>query len=175
VTLRSNVEAVINILFNEDAKIQAAQATRSSDDNTPLPKTYWKRNQREVQDVIRRQMKHVDEGCLSDPPDIQLVKMNPITGITCTSRGTNTNERDNLDLATKILTATVMGLHRAERLIYGYFEGSNHRKRIRRCGDKDHGTHATEKLALINTFALTLGYQTHDVPYLCNKKGSSST
>jgi len=68
-------------------------------------------------------------------------------------------------LATKILTATVIGLHRAERLIYSCFERGNHRKRIRRCGDQDDGTHATEKLALINTFATTLGYDPLNVPY----------
>lgn len=161
--LRSNIEAVIQYLFNEDAKTQSAHATRSADDNAPLPQTYWKKNSSLVQDVIRRQMKHVDDGCLSDPPDVSLFKMNPRTGMIFTARGTNTNERDNLDLATKILTATVIGLHRAERLIYTYFEGSNHRKRIRRCGDEDDGTHHTEKLALINTFAKSLGY--NNIPY----------
>ena len=83
--LRSNVEAVMQCLFNEDAKIQATQATRNETDNTPLPKTYWKRNLRDVQDVIRRQMKHIDEGCLSDPPHVDLFKMNPLTGVIYTS------------------------------------------------------------------------------------------
>jgi len=140
VMLRSNVEAVVQCLFNEDAKTQSARATRTEDDNTAMPKTHWKRNLQDAQDVIRRQMKHVDDGCLSDPPNVSLFKMDPRTGTIHPSRGTNANERDNLDLATKTLTATVIGLHRAERLIHTHFEKSNHQKRIRRCGDEDQGT-----------------------------------
>jgi hypothetical protein len=103
-------------------------------------------------------MRHIDGGCLSDPDNFNLFRYNPRTGRVYVAWGTNTNERDNLDLAHRILTATHIGLHCAERLMYCYFEQSNDRKRVRRLGEDDYGTHAIESLAFINSCCKSLGF-----------------
>jgi hypothetical protein len=48
---------------------------------------------------------------LSDPPStlVNIFRRNAVTDVTYVARGTNTNERDNLDLGTNILTATHIG------------------------------------------------------------------
>jgi hypothetical protein len=83
-----------------------------------------------IQDVVRNQLLHVDKGCLSDPPAdlVNIFQRNPSTDITYVARGTNTNERDNLDLGRKILTATHIGIQRAERLITCFFEEGMHKR-----------------------------------------------
>ena len=64
-----------------------------------------------IQAIIKEQFKHIDKGCLSDPDPskVNLFRYNPKSKVVYVARGTNTNERDNLDLATKILTATHIG------------------------------------------------------------------
>lgn len=113
--------------------------------------------------MVRNRFKHIDKGCLSDPEGVNVFRINPKTGKVYTCRGTGTNERDNLDLS-RILSATHIGLHRAERLIHTFFEGSNDRKRIRRRGEDDHGTVITEKIAAINSRARDLGIWGEELP-----------
>jgi hypothetical protein len=64
--------------------------------------------------VVRNQLQHVDLGCLSDPDPnlVNIFRRNPLTDVTYVSRGTNTNERDNVDLASNILTAAHIGKQR---------------------------------------------------------------
>jgi hypothetical protein len=65
------------------------------------------------------------------------------------ARGTNTNERDNLDLA-NILSATHIGIHRADRLMCTFFEQKNTDKAIVRLGQEDNGVYETERQPLNN-------------------------
>jgi hypothetical protein len=120
-----------------------------------------------TRDLVRDQLRHVDCGCLSDPPAslVNIWCLNPVTGVCYVARGTNTNERDNLDLAYKILVATHVGIHRAERLMYCFFEECNHSKAIIRLGDEDHGTHHTKKLLALNSYALSVGVSHDKLPY----------
>lgn len=111
-SLRSNVQAVFQFIFAKDLQVESKRLNRLvEDDNSPLPQRFLKSNHRLVRDTIKKQMKHVNGNCLSDPPDtvVNLRRYNPVTKKTYVARGTNTNERDNLDLATKILSATHIG------------------------------------------------------------------
>jgi hypothetical protein len=122
--LRSNVEAVLQYFQAKDAQTEFHLSTRQEGVNTPLPKRFMKPSCVVVCDWIKEQFKHIDSCCLTDPPStlINLHRHNQKTDIVFTARGTNSNERDNVDLASKILSATHVGLHHAERLITGFFE-----------------------------------------------------
>jgi hypothetical protein len=58
-----------------------------------------------------------------------------------------------------------IGLHRAERLMFSFFEERNHQKAISRLGEKDFGICHTEKLLLLNSYALTVGCPENKLPY----------
>jgi hypothetical protein len=143
-------------MLRQTAKCYAEQQMILSN----APKCFFKRNILFVRDEIRKQMRHVTLGCLSDP-DPSLVNIfwfNPIKQVTYVARGTNTDEPDNLDLASLIMSATHIGVNRAERLMWLFFEQKNQRKAILRLGDEDHGTVELEKLLLLHSHALSLGY-----------------
>jgi hypothetical protein len=57
------------------------------------------------------------------------------------------------------------GIHRAERLICCFFEERNHQKAISRLGEKDFGICHTEKLLLLNSYALSVGCPENRLPY----------
>jgi hypothetical protein len=109
--LPSNVEAVIAYCLAKDAEAERMMVMRREDDDSPMPSRFFTTRCETVKHVIRKQMKHVDKGCLSDPPKdlVNIFRYNPVKKCCYVARGTNTNERDNLDLATKILTATHIG------------------------------------------------------------------
>jgi hypothetical protein len=108
-TLRNNIEAVLQYLQTKDSDTMRVLCTRRDNDTSPKPKLFMK--QWKLQDVFRKQLLHVDKGCLSDPPAtlVNIFRRNTKTDVTYVARGTNTNERDNLDLGTNILTATHIG------------------------------------------------------------------
>lgn len=113
-------------------------------------------------------MKHVDKGCLSDPPQdlVNIFRYNASSKRCYVARGTNTNERDNLDLATKILTATHIGIVRADRLMCSFFERKNQDKSVVRLGAEDNGgVYETERHLIINSYASTLGYNRATLPF----------
>ena len=96
---------------------------------------------------------------------VNIYRHNPEKGITYVARGTNTNERDNLDLAT-LLSASVIGIiHRAERVMWCFFEHKNFRKEVIRCGAVDHGTTELEKLLMLNSYAKSIGVSDANLPY----------
>jgi hypothetical protein len=64
-----------------------------------------------------------------------------------------------------IAFCTVPGIHRAERLICSFFEERNHRKAISRLGETDYGICHTEKLLLLNSYAVTVGCPKNNLPY----------
>ncbi|MGL5934273.1 MAG: hypothetical protein ACRCZI_01470 [Cetobacterium sp.] len=108
--LRSNIEAVLMYVQEKDAETEHILSTWQDGVNTgPKPQRFFKHNG--VREVIRNQLKHVDRGCLSDPPTetVNLFRHNPRKDITYVARGTNTNERDNWDLGNSILSATHIG------------------------------------------------------------------
>lgn len=109
--LRSNVEAVIAYCLAKDAEAERLIVMRREEDDTPMPSRFFNPKSDLVKHVVRKQMKHVDKGCLSDPPKdlVNIFRYNPVKKCCYVARGTNTNERDNLALATKILTATHIG------------------------------------------------------------------
>jgi hypothetical protein len=49
--------------------------------------------------------------------------------------------------------------------MHAFFEQRNHSKSITRLGTKDHGTHETEKLLLLNSYAMSIGYKAHELPF----------
>jgi hypothetical protein len=49
--------------------------------------------------------------------------------------------------------------------MYCFFEERNHSKAISRLGDEDHGTHHTEKLIALNSYALSVGVARDKLPY----------
>lgn len=112
--LRANVEAVLTYVTAKDTETERKMSMRMEGDTSPMPNRFLK-NSHANREVIRNQFVHVDKGCLSDPsPDkVNIFRKNPKTGEVFVARGTNTNERDNLDLAHKILTATHIGKSRS--------------------------------------------------------------
>ena len=60
---------------------------------------------------------------------------------------------------------TLKGIHRAERLICCFFEERNHRKAVNQLGEVDYVICHTEKLLLLNSYALSVGCREHDLPY----------
>jgi hypothetical protein len=100
-TLRSNITAVFQYIQTKDNDTMRCLATQRAEETSPRPKLFmksWK-----VQDIVRNQLVHMDKGCLTDPTVdlVNIFRRNPVTDITYVARGTNTNERDNLDLAHK--------------------------------------------------------------------------
>jgi hypothetical protein len=111
-TLRSNITAAFQYIQTKDNDTMRCLATQQADDTSLQPKLFmksWK-----VQDIIRNQLVHVDKGCLTDPTVdlVNIFRRNPVSNMTYVARGTNTNKRDNLDLAHKILTASHIGKSR---------------------------------------------------------------
>ena len=70
--------------------------------------------------LIRKQMKHVRLGCLSNPRDVSVLRKDPKTGTVHATCGTNTNEADNLYID-KIMGIQI-GLTHAEQLMGYFFE-----------------------------------------------------
>jgi hypothetical protein len=165
VILKSNMEAVLSYIHAKDAETDRKVLARDAEDTSPCPKRFFKRNIILVRDAIRKQMRHVNLGCLSDPDPsvVNIFRHNPVKKVTFVARGTNTNERDNLDLASLILSATHIGINRAERLMWSFFEFKNQRKCILRLGEEDHGTVDLEKLLMLNSYAKSLGFE--KLPY----------
>ena len=98
----------------KDAEADAILATRPTEseaDTTPVRQRFLKASTAKTRAHVRELFKHIDCGCLSDPDPaiVNIFRRNPVTGVTHVARGTNTNERDNLDLGHKILTATHIG------------------------------------------------------------------
>lgn len=110
--LRDNVEGVLRYIQAKDANTESELSMRRDEDESPKPDRFLKSGS-VTRALIVEQFGHIDNGCLSDPPVhiVNIFRHNPKTGKTYVARGTNTNERDNLDLATKILTATHIGKH----------------------------------------------------------------
>ena len=165
--LRSNVEAVLKYCLAKDAEADRMIVTRRDDDTSPMPCKFF-RNSSLVKEVVQKQMKHVDKGCLSDPPSnlVNIFRFNPRKKCCYVARGTNTNERDNLDLGHNILvTATHIGIHRADRLMCTFFERKNQDKSVSRLGQDDIGTYDTEKLLILNSYAQSLGYDKDMLPF----------
>ena len=91
-TLRSDVEAVLHYLQTKDSETIRLLSLRREDDRSPKPKLFMK--QWLVQNVFRKQLVHVDKGCLSDPSStvVNIFRRNTKSDITYVARGTNTNE-----------------------------------------------------------------------------------
>jgi hypothetical protein len=117
--LRSNVEAVLKYCMAKDAAAERELVLRVEGGDSPMPAHFFTSKPNVVKYVTRKQMRHVDKGCLSDPPTElgNIFRYNEKKKCCYVARGTNTNERDNLDLASKVLTATHIGIHRADRLL----------------------------------------------------------
>jgi hypothetical protein len=113
--LQGNVEAVLLYIHAKDAETDRRLLARREDDDTPAPKRFFKSHVPTVRDCIRKQLLHVTKGCLSDPPTdlVNIFRYNPKKDVVYVARGTNTNERDNLDLAS-LLSATHIG----KKLLY---------------------------------------------------------
>ena len=92
---------------------------------------------------LRKQLKHTR--CLCDP------SCGVHTEDGKSSRGTNKNERLNLDANRKVLFASMIGLGRAERNLWTLFDFHNQKANIARCGAANHGSYNVEKLAAINS------------------------
>jgi hypothetical protein len=164
--LRSNVEAVLRYVQDKDAETEHILSTWQEGINTgPKPQRFLKHHG--VRDRIRRQFKHIDKGCLSDPPTdlVNIFRWNSTKDVCYVARGTNTNERDNFDLGHRILTATHIGIHRAERLMCCFFESRNCQKCITRLGEEDYGTYQTEQLLMINGCAKSAGVPNSLLPF----------
>jgi hypothetical protein len=164
--LRQNVQATLAYFQARDAETERRLWQRRDTDTSPKPIRFLKPDCSMVRNTVRDQFSHIDKGCLSDPPSdvVNIFRSSP-RGTVFVARGTNTNERDNLDLGQKVLSATHIGIHRADRLICGFFEERNHNKSCTRLGAEDHGTYETEKLILLNSYAELVGYRKHQLPY----------
>jgi hypothetical protein len=109
VTLRKNVEATFLYAQARDAEVVASLSIGRSEENCPTPKRFFISSASKVQQKVQDQLRHVDCNCLSDPTCVNIFRYNRQRDVTYVARGTNTNERDNLDLAENILSATHIG------------------------------------------------------------------
>ena len=165
--LEPRVLGVMGYCLHEDLKVDWAHS-QIRDDEMPdigqstIPTHFFKKSVR-LNHLIRSQLKHVRLGCLTDPANFSILRINPKSGTVRTCRGTNTNEADNLHIDR--LTGNQIGVKRADRLIGSFFERNNHRKRIERLGEEDYGTFRTEQLALLNSLAVEIGYREEDLPF----------
>ena len=123
------MDAALAYFIAKDAQTEQIVLQRPTDDDTapPVPKRFLKSDTVLVRAVVKQQLQHIDRDCLSDPdPDlVNIFRRHPTKDIVYVARGTNTNERDNLDLAHKVLTATHIGklsdhMHQLEVRILSY-------------------------------------------------------
>jgi hypothetical protein len=163
--LRQNVEGVYFYFTTKDLQTAANLALRQEGDTSPAPKQFFK-HPSAIRDIVQQQFRHIDRGCLSDPPTtvVRIHRQNPVTGAVFVARGTNTNERDNLDLSL-LLSATHVGIARGDRIMWTFFDERNNRKGVIRLGEEDIGTNHTETLLSLNSFAKTIGVSDEDLPY----------
>ena len=165
-TLRDNAMAVLRYIFMFDLSIEVRKATRNADDQSELPRPFFKPLNAKLRDLLNQQMLHIDSGCLSDPENLQLHRQNAKTKVMYTARGTSSVENGNLYL--DALTGKAIGIARADRLLGTFFEIDNDRKRINRLGEwagYDIFTHRTERLAMLNSLAKSAGYNDAELPY----------
>jgi hypothetical protein len=109
---RRNVEAVFHYIQTKDMDTMRTLATWRDGDTSPKPKLFMK--QWKVANIVSNQLVHVDLGCLSNPDTnlVNIFRRNMVSDTTYIAHGTNTNERDNGDLASNILTAAHIGKYK---------------------------------------------------------------
>ncbi|CAB9527948.1 hypothetical protein SEMRO_2110_G315010.1 [Seminavis robusta] len=129
------------------------------------PRRFLKVMNKDVKRSMENLMKHVSQGCLSDPPaeKVKMRRVNPKTGRAFTARSTGTNEVDNRVL-NDILSSATVGIARAERVLADHYEKSNAKKRVKPLGEEEVVTTRTDKLLLLNCFAKSCGYDRKDLP-----------
>jgi len=112
---------------------------------------------------IERQLHHIDNGCSSDPTNVDIHTTNPVTGVHCVTRGTSHNEVFNK--CTNALLGNSIGTEWTDRSLWGFFEVMNDTRRIHRLGETDCGTSRAEVLALLNSTASGAGFANGELPF----------
>lgn len=161
-----NVQQLIGYCIYTDSQTSVKRATASEEEKKLLAGFFFKPLKSDGFDgykLIRQQLSHIKKGCLSDPEDVGVHFYNSGLDIWHTMRGTSGLEADNKLIDE--LTGNSIGIELADRLLWNFFEQSNDRKRIQRCGEIDYGASKTETLAFINVQAASAGFSGTELPY----------
>jgi hypothetical protein len=171
--LEANVMAVLCFCYQHNAAIEIKKLSQDREEGAPIAKPFFKAmshrtgsDKKAVRDVILAQVKHIKKNCLSDPENVTLHRRNPRTGKINCCRGTPSCENSNL--YTDELTGKSLGIGRCDRLLTTFFEVSNDRKKASRNGEVESSsmfTYRTERLAMVNSFLISLGYGEDELPF----------
>jgi hypothetical protein len=164
-TLNKRMDAVMKYVFYKDIDADDSEPLDANGVKKPSATRYFKVLSDEVRSAINNQLKHITKGCISDPQKevINMHRVNPTNQKAYTTRSTGTNENDNMQLY-RLLNSPTVGIHRAERVISDHYEQSNDRKKVSRLGEHQLCTHRTEKLYVLNSIAVELGFKEDQLP-----------
>lgn len=164
--LERRVVAAIHALMEKDSQAdREATTTRPENEDTSTRMRFFKRGTITLNTTIR-QLKHVRNNCLSDPPKsvVEIHRLNPKTGDVRAARLTGTNETDNRYL-NRLLDAPSTGLPRADRVIHNHCEESNDRKLVNRLGIAPGEAKRLEQLQALHGMASSCGFKDEEIPF----------
>jgi hypothetical protein len=145
--------------IKKDAETELHLATLDENDTaTSRPSLVLKAGNK-TESVIRSQLSHIRNNCLSDDVDFNLYK--EVNGNWCCARGSSKNERNNRSLQERAF-ATSIGIKAAERRTWIEFDRHNASNNERRCGAVGQYTSNHEGCALLNSLAADCR---HDLPF----------
>ena len=152
--LEPRIRAVIfYFLVFDDEKV--IMRPRLEPDEEP-PKFTFK-SKHKVEAKLTEQLKHV--ACLSDEPGIPL-HFQGANGTPYTAQSSSQNELGNKTMNKVILQFPRVGMVRGEQMIWSHLTDENQGYNVTRRGATDHKTKNVESLALANSLAEDIGYET---------------
>ncbi|CAB9529634.1 hypothetical protein SEMRO_2567_G331470.1 [Seminavis robusta] len=170
--LKSRVEEVLRYVHHNDSLVDLEESNlaRVSDpadgEQVVTRRRFFSTNRALVARTIKNQMKHVEHGCLSDPPKevMEIHQVNPYTEQAFSSRSTGTNEADNRLLNRLFKEATTVGIARAERITFDHYEKTNDNRAVKRLGAPMPITSHSERVYFMNSVAKSAGFNPKDLP-----------
>jgi len=162
--LERRVMAVIHALMGKDTESDLRRTTADGVDGDVASEGRFFKRGAETLNTIVNQLEHVKKGCLSDPhmSVVELHRFNKTTLKTCSARGSSSIEVDNRWVLNALNTPSV-GLTRAERIIWDYYEASNDRKKIKRLGAVGECATRAEQLQMLHALATKAGFEEADL------------
>jgi len=95
--LRKRVMNVLDYALQVDSDTERRRL--QGEDPSALPR-FFKPMNSDFRHLIKWQLHHIDHGCLSDPTNVDIHIMNPVTGVHYVTRGTRHNECQRASCAT---------------------------------------------------------------------------
>lgn len=163
--MRDNVNAVLHYIMQSD--LEKDEHNIEGNTTTPRLKRTFIASPTKIADKTRKQMTHVNKGCLSDPifeegddeyENFKDIRLHIQCGKKCfCCRGTEGNEAGNA-VVKEVLNAPCFGIQRAERALDTKFDDWNTNRNIKRHGAKYYKMRHTESLAFANSLSRQCGH-----------------